>query len=197
MRGRVPWAQNYRLEVDDRELQGEGHLQVGTSHQNVWVAIISLIGKLLPLLYQRLFSQGNTLGWLVQEELNVALVQTVPTCIQRFKHVYIWVTRPHPSKPHETIRSSNRCLYFVIGEGHLISFESRKLNDTECCYIVQENKMTTIIHCLWVWRHYLFGSHFVILTDNVSRSYFQTQTKVSPKQVRWQDFLTEFYYRLE
>ena len=82
-------------------------------------------------------------------------------------------------------------------EGHPIAFESRKLNDTERRYTVQEKEMTAIVHCLRVWRHYLLGSHFVILTDNVATSYFQTQKKLSPKQARWQDFLAEFDYRLE
>ena len=57
--------------------------------------------------------------------------------------------------------------------------------------------MIAIIHCLRVWRHYLLGSHFVIMTDNVATSYFQTQKKLSPKQAQWQDFLVEFNYRLE
>ncbi|KAH9726762.1 Endonuclease [Citrus sinensis] len=57
--------------------------------------------------------------------------------------------------------------------------------------------MTTIIHCLRVWRHYLLGSHFMIMTDNVATSYFQTQKKLSLKQARWQDFLAEFDYRLK
>ncbi|KAI3453949.1 hypothetical protein Pfo_010612 [Paulownia fortunei] len=91
---------------------------------------------------------------------------------------------------------------FAIGgvlmqEGHPIAFESRKLNDTERRYTVQEKEMTAIIHCLWVWRHYLLGSHFIIKTDNVATSYFQTQKKLSPKQARWQDFLAEFDYTLE
>ncbi|KAE8662634.1 cytochrome P450 78A7-like [Hibiscus syriacus] len=91
---------------------------------------------------------------------------------------------------------------FAIGgvlmqEGHPIAFESRKLNDTERRYTVQEKEMTAIIHCLRVWRHYLLGAHFTIKTDNVVTSYFQTQKKLSPKQARWQDFLAEFDYTLE
>ncbi|CAA7407296.1 unnamed protein product [Spirodela intermedia] len=27
--------------------------------------------------------------------------------------------------------------------------------------------MTTVVHCLRVWRHYLLGQHFTIYTDNV------------------------------
>ena len=82
-------------------------------------------------------------------------------------------------------------------EGHPIAFKSRKLNDTEHRYTVQEKEITAIIHSLQVWRHYLLGSHFTIMTDNVATSYFQTQKKLNLKQARWQDFLAEFDYRLE
>lgn len=85
----------------------------------------------------------------------------------------------------------------LMQEGHPIAFESRKLNDAEKKYTVQEKEMTAVVHCLRVWRHYLLGSRFVIKTDNVATSYFQTQKKLSPKQARWQDFLAEFDYVLE
>ena len=37
----------------------------------------------------------------------------------------------------------------------------------------------------------------LVKTNNVATSYFQTQQKLSPKQVRWQDFLAEFDFTLE
>ncbi|KAA0068130.1 uncharacterized protein E6C27_scaffold238G00920 [Cucumis melo var. makuwa] len=91
---------------------------------------------------------------------------------------------------------------FAIGgvlmqDGHPIAFESRKLNDTERRYTVQEKEMTAIVHCLRTWRHYLLGSKFTVMTDNVATSYFQTQKKLTPKQARWQDFLAEFDFKLE
>ena len=82
-------------------------------------------------------------------------------------------------------------------EGHPIAFESRKLNDTERRYTVQEKEMTAVIHYLRTWRQYLLGSKFIIKTDNVTTSYFQTQKKLTPKQARWQDFLAEFDYVME
>ena len=54
------------------------------------------------------------------------------------------------------------------------AFEIRKLNDMERRYTVQEKEMTVIIHCLRTWRHYLLGTHFIVKTDNVAVSYFQT-----------------------
>ncbi|KAK3024703.1 hypothetical protein RJ639_042925 [Escallonia herrerae] len=79
---------------------------------------------------------------------------------------------------------------FAIGgvlmqEGHPIAFESRKLNDTERRYTVQEKEMTAVVHCLRTWRHYRLGSQFLIKTDNIATSYFQSQRKLSPKQARW------------
>ncbi|KAL6322424.1 hypothetical protein AAG906_008079 [Vitis piasezkii] len=66
---------------------------------------------------------------------------------------------------------------FAIGgvlmqERHPIAFESRKLNDAERRYTVQEKEMTAIVHCLRTWRHYLLGSHFIVKTDNVATSYW-------------------------
>ncbi|MCF8701926.1 DDE-type integrase/transposase/recombinase, partial [Corynebacterium sp. MC-10] len=90
---------------------------------------------------------------------------------------------------------------FAIGgvlmqDKHPIAFESRKLNETERRYTVQEKEMTAIVHCLRTWRHYLLGSKFIVQTDNVATSYFQSQKKLTPKQARWQDFLAEFDYEL-
>ena len=86
---------------------------------------------------------------------------------------------PDHTKPYEVHTDASD---FAIGgvlmqEGHPIAYESRKLNETERRYTVQEKEMTVIIHCLRVWRHYLFGTKFVIMTDNIATSYFQTQKK--------------------
>ncbi|XP_042980003.1 uncharacterized protein LOC122310191 [Carya illinoinensis] len=106
---------------------------------------------------------------------------------------------PDCTKPFEIQSDASD---FAIGgvlmqEGHPIAYESRKLNETERRYTVQEKEMTTIIHCLRVWRHYLLSSRFVVKTDNIATSYFQSQKKLSPKQARWQDFLAEFDFVLE
>ena len=94
---------------------------------------------------------------------------------------------PDYEKPFEVhMDASNFTIRGVLMQDkHPIACESRKLNDTERRYTVQEKKMTAIIHCLRTWRHYLLGSKVTILTDNVAISYFQTQKKLSSKQVRW------------
>ena len=50
----------------------------------------------------------------------------------------------------------------LVQEGHPVAFESRKLNDVEKRYTVQEKEMTAVVHCLRTWRHYLLGSKFIV-----------------------------------
>lgn len=69
----------------------------------------------------------------------------------------------------------------LIQEGHSVAFESWKLNDTEQRYAVHEKEMIVVVHCLRVWRHHLLGYRFVVKTDNVALSYFQTQKMLTPK----------------
>nr|CAN62036.1 hypothetical protein VITISV_019703 [Vitis vinifera] len=107
-------------------------------------------------------------------------------CQQAFEDLKKVVTEePVLALPDHTkvFEVHTNALDFAIGgvlmqERHPIAFESRKLNDAERRYMVQEKEMTAI-------------------TDNVATSYFQTQKKLSPKQARWQDFLAEFDYTLE
>lgn len=73
----------------------------------------------------------------------------------------------------------------LMQDGHLIAFESRKLNKTEQCYTIQEKEMIAVVHCWCTWRHYLLGFRFMVYIDNVAKNYFLTQKNLSPKQTCW------------
>lgn len=81
-------------------------------------------------------------------------------------------------------------------DGHPVAYESRKLNDRERNYSAHEKEMTAIVHYLRTWRLYLLGVSFIVKTDNVSSTYFKTQSKLTLKQARWQEFLAEFDFEL-
>ena len=91
------------------------------------------------------------------------------------------------------IDASNRALGGVlIQKGHPITYESRKLKEAEQRYSAHEKQMTALVHCLEIWKHYLLGTKFVVVTDNVANTYFKTRKKLTPKQAQWQEFLAEF-----
>lgn len=45
----------------------------------------------------------------------------------------------------------------LMQDRHPVSYESRKLNKVKGRYMVQEKRMTTIVHYLHTWRHYVLG----------------------------------------
>ena len=80
----------------------------------------------------------------------------------------------------------------LVQEGHPIAFVSRKLNAAEQRYKAHEKEMTAVIHCLETWKHYLMGTRFVVVTNNIANTFFKTQKKLTAKQARWQEFLADF-----
>lgn len=71
----------------------------------------------------------------------------------------------------------------LVQEGHPIAFESRKLKEAEQRYSVHEKEMAAVVHCLDAWRHYLLGTKFTVMTDNVANTYFKTQKKLTPARI--------------
>ncbi|KAL2230923.1 UNVERIFIED_CONTAM: Transposon Tf2-11 polyprotein, partial [Sesamum indicum] len=85
----------------------------------------------------------------------------------------------------------------LMQDGHPVAFESRKHKDVAWRYSVHENELLAVVHCLRLWRQYLLGSPFVVSTDNIVVSYFMSQPKLTSRQARWQELLSEFHFVLE
>ena len=78
-----------------------------------------------------------------------------------------------------------------------IAFLSHKMNEHERNYPVHEQELLAIIIALKEWRHYLHGRPFRVITDHQSIRYLSTQPHLSPRQVRWSEFLQQFEFEVE
>jgi len=56
-------------------------------------------------------------------------------------------------------------------EGQVVCYESRKLNEHEKNYLTHDLELPTIIHALKMWRHYLLGRRFVLMSDHSGLRY--------------------------
>jgi hypothetical protein len=52
----------------------------------------------------------------------------------------------------------------LMQEGHVICYESKKLNEHEINYVTHDLELSAIVHALKMWRHYLLGMRFVLMT---------------------------------
>ena len=67
------------------------------------------------------------------------------------------------------------------------------MKDIEQRYYVHKKEMVVVMN-LEGWRHYLLGTKFTVVTDNVANTYFKTQKKLTLNQARWQEYLVEFNF---
>ena len=70
-----------------------------------------------------------------------------------------------------------------------ITFESRKMSPAELNYPVHEKELLAIVHAIWLWRPYLEGQKFTVITDHASLEYIKTQHQLSRRQARWLETL--------
>ena len=96
-------------------------------------------------------------------------------------------TCPRPTKHQKPFEVQTYASDFALGgvllqKGHPVAFESRKVSEVERRYTTEKKELLAVIHCLWVWRHYLLGSKFVVKTYNATVSHFLTQLKLTSKQ---------------
>lgn len=82
-------------------------------------------------------------------------------------------------------------------EGKVIAYESRKLKEHEQKYFAYDLELDAIIHALKMWRHYLMGRKFLLLTDHHSLTNYFSQPTLNARQVRWVDFLSSFDFEIK
>lgn len=85
----------------------------------------------------------------------------------------------------------------LIQRGQPIAFESKKLSDAENRWTVGDQELWAVIHALKVFRCYLEGIDFLIVSDHHPLVHLQTQPNLSRRQARWAEYLQRFTYQWE
>ena len=106
---------------------------------------------------------------------------------------------PDFSKPFEVISdaSGDGLGAVLVQEGRPIAFESRKYLPAERNYPVIEQELLGVVHALKIWRCYLEGSKFVVVTDHKPNTFLGTQPHLSRRQVGWSEYLQQFDFTWE
>jgi len=97
---------------------------------------------------------------------------------------------PDSAKPFTlTTDASDFAIGAVLSQDHgkgeqPVTYESRKLSPAERNYPVHEKELLAIVHAIKLWRHYLEGQRFTVITDHASLEFIKTQQNLSRRQAR-------------
>ena len=88
-----------------------------------------------------------------------------------------------------------------IGEDgllHPVAYFSRRMAPAECHYEIYDKKLLAIIWCFKEWRPELEGTALLVkvLTDHKGLEYFMSTKKLTPRQVKWVEFLSEINFMI-
>jgi hypothetical protein len=85
----------------------------------------------------------------------------------------------------------------LMQEGHVICYESIKLNEHETNYVTHDLELAAIVHTLKMWRHYLLGRRFLLMTDHCGLRHLFYQSKLNSRKDRWMALLSEFDFEIK
>jgi hypothetical protein len=85
----------------------------------------------------------------------------------------------------------------LMQEGHVICYESRKLNEYEINYVTHDLELAAIVHDLKTWMHHLLGRIFLLMTDHSGLRYLFDQPKLNVRQAMWMSLLSEFDFEIK
>ena len=79
---------------------------------------------------------------------------------------------------------------------HPVIYFSRKMAPIECNYKIYDKELLAIIWCFEEWRPELKDTGLLVkvLTDHKGLEYFMSTKKLTLRQVRWAEFLSEFNF---
>jgi hypothetical protein len=63
--------------------------------------------------------------------------------------------------------------------------------------VTHDLEMAAIVHALKMWRHYLLGRKFVLMTDHYGLRYLFDQPNFNARQARWMALLSKFDFEIK
>jgi transposase InsO family protein len=82
------------------------------------------------------------------------------------------------------------------GEWHPVAYFSKTMAPAECNYEIHDKEMLAIVKSLDEWRPELQGTHsrIKIYTDHRALEYFMTTKRLTARQARWAEALSQYYF---
>jgi hypothetical protein len=77
-------------------------------------------------------------------------------------------------------------------DGRPLAYESKRLSDAEVKWTTTDQELWAVVHALKIWRCYLEGVKFTVVTDHNPLVHLQTQPNLSRRQARWAEYLQRF-----
>nr|GEV65977.1 putative reverse transcriptase domain-containing protein [Tanacetum cinerariifolium] len=74
----------------------------------------------------------------------------------------------------------------------VIAYASRQLKIHEKNYTTHDLELGSVVFALKMWRHYLYGTNYIVFTDHKSLQHILDQKELNMRQRRWLELLSDY-----
>ena len=78
----------------------------------------------------------------------------------------------------------------LLHDGRPVAFDGIRLTPAEQKYSIGAQELLAVVHALELWRCYLDGVDFTVVTDHSPNTFFATRALLSTRQTRWAERLS-------
>jgi hypothetical protein len=79
----------------------------------------------------------------------------------------------------------------------VIAYASRQLKKHEENYATHDLELDAVVFALKIWRHYLYGTQFVVYSDHKILKHIFDQKELNMQQCRWMEVLSDYEFELK
>ncbi|GJW44425.1 putative reverse transcriptase domain-containing protein [Tanacetum coccineum] len=80
----------------------------------------------------------------------------------------------------------------LMQKERVIAYASRQLKIHEKNYTTHDLELGAVVFALKMWRHYLYGTKYVVFTDHKSLQHILDQKELNMRQRRWLELLSDY-----
>src|SRR5919202_414717 len=75
-------------------------------------------------------------------------------------------------------------------------FHSRKLSPAQTNYPTHQQELLAVVEAIKAFDPLLASTKFIIVTDHEALKYLKSQSSLSPRQIRWLNFLSKYEFEI-
>nr|GEY65447.1 retrotransposon protein, putative, Ty3-gypsy subclass [Tanacetum cinerariifolium] len=80
----------------------------------------------------------------------------------------------------------------LIQRENVIAYASRKLKPHEENYTTHDLELGAVVFALKIWRHYIYGTKYIVFTDHKSLQHVLNQKELNMRQRHWLELLADY-----
>ncbi|GJW20225.1 putative reverse transcriptase domain-containing protein [Tanacetum coccineum] len=122
--------------------------------------------------------------------------------LAKIESIKDWESPNTPTEIHQFLGSENFVVYYdafhkgfgavLMQKEKVITYASRQLKIHEKNYTTHDLELGAVVFALKMWRHYLYGTKCVVLTDHKSLQHIIDQKDLNMRQRRWLELLSDY-----